>query len=77
MKPRMPVVRSRIDRTLGRLFRLAGMQMTPHAALVASISFDEAWSALSPATQMMLAHLRKSQGQQPQVIYPVAHRQSS
>ena len=53
------------------VFRWARMEMSPNTIITAPINFDEAWEALSPATQVMLAHLhRAAQG-------PAVHRQSS
>ena len=54
------------------------MEMSPNPTITAAIGFDEAWEALSPATQAMLAHLHHAEHEAKQLpVYPSVHRQSS
>ena len=47
--------------------------------VITQISFEEAWEALSPATQVVLDHLYRAEIGGPPVLpeLPAAHRQSS
>ena len=56
------------------VFRWARMEMSPNTIITAPISFDEAWDALSPATQVMLAHLHRNEQQAKQASgFPAVH----
>jgi hypothetical protein len=53
------------------------MEMSTTTTITAPISFEEAWAALSPAMQAMLAHLHRVEHAAKPQPYPAVHRQSS
>ena len=54
------------------------MEMSPNTSIPSPISFDEEWEVLSPAVQVMLAHLHRAAHEAKHAsVFPVVHLQSS